>query len=119
VIFFSFAVRNLRRHWIRSTLSIIGIIIGVIAIASLGMMGNSINLLVASVITDIGDTVVITPHTAFGGTFAGDPRAAVDAAIPAREVEMIRRARTRTGQSRCSRERMKWSSVAARVGMPG
>ena len=92
MIFFSFAVRNLRRHWIRSTLSIIGIIIGVIAIASLGMMGNSINLLVASVITDIGDTVVITPHTAFGGTFAGDPRAAVDAAIPAREVEMIRRA---------------------------
>lgn len=67
MIFFSFAVRNLRRHWIRSTLSIIGIIIGVIAIASLGMMGNSINLLVASVITDIGDTVVITPHTAFGG----------------------------------------------------
>jgi len=92
MIFFSFAARNLRRHWIRSALSIIGIIIGVVAIASLGIMGNSINLLVANVITDVGDTVVITPHTAIGGTFAGDPRTAVNAAIPAREVEEIRRA---------------------------
>lgn len=88
----SFATRNLQRHWIRSMLSIIGIIIGVVAIASLGIMGNSINLLVANIITDVGDTVVITPHTAIGGTFAGDPRTAVDAAIPAREVEEIRRA---------------------------
>jgi len=92
VIFFSFAVRNLKRHWIRSGLSIIGIIIGVVAIASLGIMGNSINLLVANVITDVGDTVVITPHTAFVGTFAGDPRTAMDAAIPSREVAEIRRA---------------------------
>lgn len=89
---FSFATRNLKRHWIRSMLSIIGIVIGVVAIASLGIMGNSINLLVANIITDVGDTVVITPHTAIGGTFAGDPRTAVDAAIPAREVEEIRRA---------------------------
>jgi putative ABC transport system permease protein len=91
-VFFSFAMRNLRRHWIRSTLSIIGIVIGVVAIASLGVMGNSINLLAANVITDVGDTVVVTPHTAIGGTFAGDPRTVVDATIPAREVEEIRRA---------------------------
>jgi putative ABC transport system permease protein len=89
---FSFATRNLKRHWIRSMLSIIGIVIGVVAIASLGIMASSINLLVANIITDVGDTVVITPHTAIGGTFAGDPRTAVDAAIPAREVEEIRRA---------------------------
>lgn len=92
MILFSFATRNLKRHWIRSMLSIIGIVIGVVAIASLGIMASSINLLVANIITDVGDTVVITPHTAIGGTFAGDPRTAVDAAIPAREVEEIRRA---------------------------
>ncbi|MDD4566916.1 MAG: ABC transporter permease, partial [Methanoculleus chikugoensis] len=63
-----------------------------VAIASLGVMGNSINLLAANIITDVGDTVVVTPHTAIGGTFAGDPRTTVDAAIPAREVEEIRRA---------------------------
>jgi putative ABC transport system permease protein len=92
MIFVDFAVRNLRRHWIRSFLSIIGIVIGVIAIASLGIMGNSINLLVANLITDVGDTIVITPHTAIGDTFAGDPRTAVDASIPARQVDEIRRA---------------------------
>jgi putative ABC transport system permease protein len=91
-VFFSFAARNLKRHWARSGLSIIGIVIGVVAIASMGVMGNSINLLAANIITDVGDTVVVTPHTAIGGTFAGDPRTAVDAAIPAREVEEIRRA---------------------------
>ncbi|MDN7012452.1 ABC transporter permease [Methanoculleus sp. FWC-SCC3] len=91
-MFFSFAARNLRRHWARSALSIIGIVIGVVAIASMGVMGNSMNLLVANIITDVGDTVVVTPHTAIGGTFAGDPRTVVDAAIPAREVEEIRRA---------------------------
>ncbi|WP_292520894.1 ABC transporter permease [Methanoculleus sp.] len=91
-MFFSFAMRNLRRHWVRSGLSIIGIVIGVVAIASMGVMGNSINLLAANIITDVGDTVVVTPHTAIGGTFAGDPRTAVDAAIPAREVEEIQRA---------------------------
>ncbi|MCK9278624.1 MAG: ABC transporter permease [Methanoculleus sp.] len=89
---FTFAARNLQRHWVRSALSIIGIVIGVVAIASMGVMGNSINLLAANIITDVGDTVVITPHTAIGGTFAGDPRTVVDAAIPAREVEEIRRA---------------------------
>ncbi len=91
MIFFNFAARNLRRHWVRSSLSIIGIVIGVIAIASLGIMGNSINLLVANLITDVGDTVVITPHTAVGDTFAGDPRTAVDVSIPARQVDEIRR----------------------------
>jgi putative ABC transport system permease protein len=92
MIFFSFAIRNLRRHWIRSMLSAIGIVIGVIAIASLGIMGNSINLLVANVVTDVGDTIVITPHVAVTTeVMAGDPRTAVDATISARQVEQITR----------------------------
>ncbi|MEG3056493.1 MAG: hypothetical protein RQM90_10710 [Methanoculleus sp.] len=39
MIFFNLAVRNLRRHKIRSVLATIGIIIGVVAIASLGIVG--------------------------------------------------------------------------------
>ncbi|KQC04470.1 MAG: multidrug ABC transporter substrate-binding protein [Methanoculleus sp. SDB] len=92
MIFLQFALRNLQRHWIRSLLSIIGIIIGVIAIASLAILGNSINLLVANVITDVGDTLVISPHTAASETFVGDPRQAVDATIGANQVNEIRRA---------------------------
>jgi putative ABC transport system permease protein len=92
MIFFSFAMRNLRRHWVRSMLSAIGIIIGVIAIASLGIMGNSINLLVANIITDVGDTIVIVPHTAASSdVVAGDPRLAVDATISADQVAQITR----------------------------
>ncbi|MCK9276595.1 MAG: ABC transporter permease [Methanoculleus sp.] len=92
MIFLSFAVRNLRRHWFRSLLSVIGIVIGVAAIASLGIMGNSINLLAANLISNVGDTIVVTPHTAVGGTFAGDPRTAVDATLSSRQVDEIRRA---------------------------
>ncbi|MBP7411698.1 MAG: ABC transporter permease, partial [Methanoculleus sp.] len=92
MIFLSFALRNLRRHWFRSLLSVIGIVVGVAAIASLGILGGSINLLVANLISDVGDTIVITPHTAIGGTFAGDPRTAVDATLSSREVDDIRRA---------------------------
>jgi putative ABC transport system permease protein len=92
MIFLQFAMRNLRRHWIRSLLSIIGIIIGVIAIASLAILGNSINLLVANLITDVGDTLVISPHTAASDTFVGDPRSAVDATISETQVNEIRKA---------------------------
>jgi putative ABC transport system permease protein len=92
MIFLSFAARNLRRHWFRSLLSVIGIVVGVAAIASLGILGGSINLLVANLISDVGDTIVITPHTAIGGTFAGDPRTAVDVTLSSREVDEIRRA---------------------------
>ncbi|MCE5338286.1 MAG: ABC transporter permease [Methanomicrobiaceae archaeon] len=92
MIFLPFAVRNLRRHWFRSLLSVIGIVVGVAAIASLGILGGSINLLVANLISDVGDTLVITPHTAIGGTFAGDPRTAVDTTLSSREVDDIRRA---------------------------
>lgn len=92
MIFLSFAARNLRRHWFRSLLSVIGIVVGVAAIASLGILGGSINLLVANLISDVGDTIVITPHTAVGGTFAGDPRTAVEATLSSRQVDDIRRA---------------------------
>jgi len=81
MFFFNLAVKNLKKHWIRSFLSIIGIIVGVIAIASLGIMGNSINLLVANLITDVGDTIVVIPHTSSESAMAGDPRTATVSAF--------------------------------------
>ncbi|MFY9545282.1 MAG: ABC transporter permease [Candidatus Methanoculleus thermohydrogenotrophicum] len=92
MIFFSFAIRNVRRHWFRSLLSVIGIGIGVAAIASLGILGGSINLLVANLISDVGDTIVVTPHTAISGTFAGDPRTAAYVTLSSQEVDKIRQA---------------------------
>jgi putative ABC transport system permease protein len=91
VIFLNFAMRNVKRHWVRSLLSIIGIIIGVFAIASLGIMGNAINLLVANVLTDVGDTLVISPHIATTTGIAGDPRMIVEATISPEQVNEIER----------------------------
>lgn len=93
MIFVSFAIRNIRRHPARSLLATLGIVIGVFAIASLGVMGNAINLLAAGLIADVGDTVVITPHTALGDVgIVGDPRTVVAATIPEADIERIRRA---------------------------
>nr|WP_319538224.1 FtsX-like permease family protein [uncultured Methanospirillum sp.] len=39
-IIFSFATNNLRLHWLRSLLAVIGIIIGVLSIISMGMIQN-------------------------------------------------------------------------------
>ena len=41
MIFWEIAKRNLRIHMLRSTLAMLGIVIGVIAIASMGILGNS------------------------------------------------------------------------------
>ena len=91
-IIWTLALRNLRRHWVRSLLSGLGIVIGVVAIASLGIMGNSISLLVANVITDVGDTQVVVPHSAAAGSgMIADPRTAVSASVPEEQVDIIRR----------------------------
>jgi putative ABC transport system permease protein len=91
MIIFQFALRNLRRHWIRSFLSVIGIIIGVFAIAALGIMGNSINLLVANLVSDVGDTLVVSPHVAVSTGITGDPRTLVEATITPEQVNQIER----------------------------
>lgn len=65
--FFDLARRNVVRHWLRSSLAVIGIVIGVIAIASLGIMGNSIGLMFNDMVSDVGDTVIVSPAMGVGG----------------------------------------------------
>ena len=74
MIFVDFAVRNLRRNWFRSLLAIIGIIIGVLSISSMGILGNGIVLSVSESFTAVGDSIVVSPHAGMG--FSG-PSAAV------------------------------------------
>ncbi|NLV27449.1 MAG: ABC transporter permease [Methanomicrobiales archaeon] len=87
-LFFSLAIRNLHIHWLRSLLAAIGIIIGVVAISSMGILGNSLVLSVAESLTDVGDSVVVIPHTSFGG-FGAEGTAS---GITDRQLEQIRRA---------------------------
>ncbi len=60
------AKRNLKRHAFRTILAAIGIIIGVIAISSMGILGNSLKLSVSGSLGDVGNEIVLYP--AYGET---------------------------------------------------
>ncbi|WP_209690867.1 ABC transporter permease [Methanomicrobium sp. W14] len=66
MLFFEFAKRNVRLNWLRSILAVIGIVIGVAAIAAMGMLGNSLVMAVSDQLSDVGDSIVIYPY---GGTY--------------------------------------------------
>ncbi len=66
--FFDLARRNVSRHWLRSILAVVGIAIGVVAIATLGIMGNSISIMFNDMVSDVGDTITVSPATRSGTT---------------------------------------------------
>ena len=57
------AERNLKRQKVRTVLAAIGIIIGVMAISSMGVLGNTLKLSVEDSFGDIGDRLIIYPAT--------------------------------------------------------
>jgi putative ABC transport system permease protein len=91
------ALRNLRRHWVRSLLAMVGIIIGVIAIASLGILGNSIAILLGGLVSDVSDTILVTPHLAVSSGDPFDPRNTLPSTLTERDISEIRKA---SGQNR-------------------
>lgn len=92
MIFINLAVRNLRRHKVRSFLATVGIIIGVVAIASLGIMGSSLSTLIGGMVSDVSDTVLVTPHLAASSGDPFDPRNTLTASISTRNVGLIEKA---------------------------
>lgn len=68
---FATAARDIREHWVRSLFAIVGIIIGVAAISTLGMLGNGLALSVSDSMRYAGDTIVITPHVSASPGSAG------------------------------------------------
>jgi putative ABC transport system permease protein len=87
-LFFDFAVRNVRLHWFRSLLAVIGIVIGVVAIASMGILGNSLVLAISDSLSTVGDSIIVTPHAGGG---MGPAMAGTSELITERKVEQIRR----------------------------
>jgi putative ABC transport system permease protein len=69
--FFDIARRNLQRNLFRSLLAIVGIVIGVLAIASLGVLGNGLTLSVTDSLSTVGDSLVVIPHSGTGSQFGG------------------------------------------------
>jgi putative ABC transport system permease protein len=75
------ARRNLSRNRLRSALAALGIVIGVLAIATLGILGNVLQLSAAAELGGIGNQVIVSP----------DANAGVET-LGTREVQEIRRA---------------------------
>jgi putative ABC transport system permease protein len=70
MIFWEIAKRNIRLNVLRSSLAMLGIVIGVVAIASMGILGNSLVASVADSLSSVGDSVIVTPYSG-GGGFGG------------------------------------------------
>ncbi|MCX6692643.1 MAG: ABC transporter permease [Methanoregula sp.] len=60
-IFFDLSVRSVKLNFMRSLLASIGIVIGVVAISSMGMLGTNMQLIVKNQLTAGINTIVITP----------------------------------------------------------
>ncbi len=92
MIFFEFAKRNLRLHWLRSFLAVIGIVIGVVTISTMGILGNSLVLTISDSLSTVGDTIIVSPSAGGGG--GGFGATTTNVKITDRMVEEIKRAVT-------------------------
>lgn len=71
-VILSLSTRNIRIHFLRSVLAALGIVIGVVAISSMGMMGANMTLSVTEELSSMANVVTITAYSG-GGGFGGGP----------------------------------------------
>jgi putative ABC transport system permease protein len=69
-IFTSLAFRSVRLHLLRSLLAALGIVIGVIAITTLGIMGANLTLSVSEQLSRSANVITVTPYTGGGRGFS-------------------------------------------------
>jgi putative ABC transport system permease protein len=65
------AIRTIRLNALRSSLAALGIVIGVVAIAAMGMLGANMTLMVKDQMSEMGNVLTVTPDTGTGGGFGG------------------------------------------------
>lgn len=66
-IIFQLSIRSVRLHFLRSVLAALGIVIGVVAITSMGMMGANMTLSVTEELSDMANILVVNAYTGGGG----------------------------------------------------
>jgi putative ABC transport system permease protein len=92
MIFWEIAKRNIRIHLLRSSLAMLGIVIGVVAISSMGILGNSMVLTVSDSLRTVGDSVIVTPHAGGGGGgFGGGGGGSSALSISDQQFQQIKR----------------------------
>ena len=70
-IIFQISVRSIRLHFLRSVLAALGIVIGVVAISSMGMMGANMTLSVTEQLSAMANVLVVKADTGGGGGYGG------------------------------------------------
>ena len=73
-IILQLSVRSIRLNFLRSVLAAIGIVIGVVAIASMGMMGANMTMSVTEQLSAMANVLVVKADTGGGGGFFGGGR---------------------------------------------
>ncbi|MFA4850509.1 MAG: ABC transporter permease [Methanoregula sp.] len=91
MIFWEIAKRNIRINVLRSSLAMLGIVIGVVAIASMGILGNSLVASVADSLSSVGDSVIVTPYSGGGMRGFGSTGSAVNLKITDQNFQQIKR----------------------------
>jgi putative ABC transport system permease protein len=70
-LIFQLAARSIRLNLLRSFLAALGIVIGVVSIAAMGMMGANMTLMVKDQMSEIGNVLTVTPDSGTGSSFGG------------------------------------------------
>ncbi len=85
------SLRNIRIHFLRSVLAALGIVIGVVAISSMGMMGANMTLSVKEELSKMANVVVITAASGSGGGPGGFGGGSSDEKISEEEFRDIQK----------------------------
>jgi len=68
---FQLAARSIRLNLLRSFLAALGIVIGVVAIAAMGMLGANMTLMVKDQMSAMGNVLTVSPDTGTSSSFGG------------------------------------------------
>lgn len=92
-IFFQLSIRSVRLNFLRSILASIGIVIGVVAISSMGMLGTNMQLQVKDQLSSSANTIVITADAIrMGPPGAGGKSSSEETGIKKTQLNKIRAA---------------------------
>ncbi len=70
-LIFQLAARSIRLNFLRSFLAALGIVIGVVSIAAMGMMGANMTLMVKDQMSEMGNVLTVTPDAGISSSFGG------------------------------------------------
>jgi len=88
-IFFDLSMRSVRLNFTRSMLAAIGIVIGVVAISSMGMLGTNMQLEVKEQLSSSANTIVITPDSVRMGAPGTAPSSSSNSAVTKTQLTKI------------------------------